>query len=346
MPVPSSTRYTYCANIPTITYAAYILVRSPFLIIDCEGKNLGAIDGVLSLMCIGTPNAEHIFVFDVLVLRSPPALAALRPILNLLADFSVKKVMWDCRNDFLEICAAYGVALQGILDLQLAEIESRSSLRGEKEWKRIARLAARGRRLPLPLIKQNPDLFVGVHNLQGMDACLREAQLLTTGKDPQVVAMHKANGSMVWLERPLVLQLLQYAAHDIEMMAALYEHFKAQSWITLLNYDGLVDQSMRYAYSLYHQGRLSDDDVFGSCAVLPLDVLREPRGVTVPCHGCHRLQSLRCFTIDKRGRKIVARTNLCRVCQIKLLIKQVNYPVSWVNVTSYVSFIHAFFRAG
>ncbi|KAI9566063.1 ribonuclease H-like domain-containing protein [Boletus coccyginus] len=329
------TRYSYCATAPAVVSAVRVLARSPFLIIDCEGENLGASSGVLSLMCIGTANAEHIFVFDVLALRAPNVLTRLRPVLNLLTDPTVRKIMWDCRNDFLEIWAAYGVALQGVLDLQLAEISSRASVRGEKEWKRIARLA--GRRLPLPLIKQNPDLFSGVHSLQGMDACLREARLLTTGKDPQVVAMHKANGSAIWSQRPLPSQLLQYAAHDIEMIGALYEHFKAKSWITSRNEDGLVEQSMRYAYSLYYQGRVADDHVFGSCAVLPLDVLGEPRGLSVPCQGCNRLQSLHCFTTSRRARKIVARTNLCRVCQIKLLIKQVNHPVFWVHVASYAS---------
>lgn len=188
------TRYTFCANAPSLAYATRVLARSPFLIVDCEGKNLGATDGVLSLMCIGTANAEDIFVFDVLALRARNALAWLRLVLDILADPSVKKIMWDCRNDFLEIWATYGVTLQGVLDLQLAEIESRTSLRGEQEWKRIARLASRGRRLPLPLIKQNPDLFFGVHSLQGMDACIREAQLSTTGKDrkwiPRVLSPH------------------------------------------------------------------------------------------------------------------------------------------------------------
>jgi exonuclease 3'-5' domain-containing protein 1 len=121
------------------------------------------------------------------------------------------------------------------------------------------------------------------------------------------------------------------------MIAALYEHFKAKAWITPRNEDALVDQSMRYAHSLYYQGRVPEDDVFGSCAVLPLDVLRAPSGLTVPCQGCNRMQSLHCFTTSRRARKIVARSNLCRVCQIKLLIKQVDRPVYWVNVTSYAS---------
>lgn len=178
-----STKYTYCANIPAISYAAPILAKTPFLIVDCEGKNIGSANGVLSLMCIGTANAEHIFVFDVLALTSRNALAWLRPILDLLANPAIKKIMWDCRNDFLEIWATYAVMLQGVLDLQLAEINSRASVRGEKEYKRLSRLAAGGRRLPLRLIKQNQDLFSGVHGLQGMNTCLGEAKLSITGKD-------------------------------------------------------------------------------------------------------------------------------------------------------------------
>ncbi|KAF9235483.1 hypothetical protein BU15DRAFT_51340 [Melanogaster broomeanus] len=303
-------------------------------------------------MCIGTERAEQIFVFDVLALKA----YNLHPLMKILADPAVKKIMWDCRNDFVEILAAYGVALQGVLDLQLAEIESRVSVRGEMEWKRMARLAAGGRRLPLPVIKQNPDLFLAFTVCKAWTPALRRLASLPLARTvsthsfapslvvdnsyvvEQVVNMHKTNGSVIWMERPLLPQLLQYAAHDIEMIGALYEHFKQEGWIMPRKEDVLVDQSMRYAYSLYYQGRVSDDDVFGSSSLLPLDVLREPRGLTVPCQGCHRMQSLHCFTISKRGRKIVARTNVCRVCQIKLLIKQANYRVSWVHVNVPVSF--------
>lgn len=149
----------------------------------------------------------------------------------------------------------------------------------------------------------------------------------------QVVAMHKDNGSTVWLQRPLPPQLLAYAAHDIELIAMLYGHFKTIGWITPSNEPTLIAQSMRYAYSLSHQGRVAEDDVFGSSAVLPLDVLTEPRGLTFPCHGCRRMQSLHSFTVRKQNRKPISRTNICRVCQIKLLIKEKKYPVSWLGVS-------------
>ncbi|KAL4063812.1 ribonuclease H-like domain-containing protein [Scleroderma yunnanense] len=324
-------RYTFCNNLPSVAYAARVLARSPVLLIDCEGRNIGGLDGVLSLVCIGTERAEHVFVFDALALRSYSP--RVRPLLNSLLNPSVKKVMWDCRNDFLEIFSEYGVALQSIVDLQLAEIQARMTVKKEREFNRISRLAAGGRRLPLRLIKQNPELFFGVHSLQGMDSCIRETKLPTTGKDPQVVAMHKANGSTIWLERPLSPQLLAYAAHDIELLGTLYEHFKEICWITPANEPTLMAQSLRYAYSLSHQGRVAEDNVFGSSAVLPLDVLTEPRGLKVPCHGCHRMQSLHCFSVLKHNSKPHSRTNICRVCQIKLLIKEKKYPIVWLGVS-------------
>lgn len=324
------TRYTFCNNVPSVANAARVLAQSPVLIIDCEGRNIGGIDGVLSLMCIGTERAEHVFVFDVLALRAYGP--RLRPLLNVLLNPEVKKVLWDCRNDFLEIISEYGVALQSIVDLQLAEIQARMTVRKEKEFNRISRLAAGGKRLPLRLIKQNPELFCGVHGLKGMDASIREAKLPTTGKDPQVVAMHKDNGSTIWLERPLSPQLLAYAAHDIELIAVLYEHFKAICWITPTNEPTLMAQSLRYAHSLSHQGRMAEDDVFGSSAVLPLDVLTEPHGLKFPCHGCHRMQSLYCFSVRKQNKKPQSRTNICRVCQIKLLIKEKKYPITWLGI--------------
>ena len=180
-PTAPTTRYVFCNNVPSVVYAARVLAQSPVLIIDCEGRNIGGLDGALSLVCIGTERAEHVFVFDVLALRvyGPHV----QPLLSVLANPGAKKVLWDCRNDYLEILSEYRVALQSVVDLQLAEIQARITVKREKDFTRMARLAAGGKRLPLRLIKQNPELFFGVHSLKGMDACIREAKLPTAGKD-------------------------------------------------------------------------------------------------------------------------------------------------------------------
>ncbi|KAI6008612.1 ribonuclease H-like domain-containing protein [Pisolithus marmoratus] len=324
------TKYVYCNDLTSVAYATHILAQSPVLIIDCEGRNIGGLDGVLSLMCIGTERAEYIFLFDVLALR--PFKYHLLPLFCILANSAVKKIMWDCRNDFLEILSEYDVMLTSIVDLQLAEVQARTTVNREKDFQRIARFTWGSRRLPLRTIKQNSELFFGVHRLQGMDSCIREAKLPTAGKDPEVVAMHKAVGSSIWLNRPLPPKLLAYAAHDIELIAVLYEHFKTKAWITPANELLLVAQSMRYAYSLFYQGRVADDDVFGPCAVLPLDVLSDSRGPKVQCYGCNRMLSLSCYTLRKQGKKLQTRSNICRICQIKILMKETVYPIIWVAI--------------
>ncbi|KAI6125999.1 ribonuclease H-like domain-containing protein [Pisolithus croceorrhizus] len=323
-------KYVYCNELPSVAYATRILADCSVLIIDCEGRNIGVLGGALSLLCIGTERAEQIFVFDVLALK--PFKSHLQPLLHILTDSTVKKVMWDCRNDFLEIENEYNIMLSGIVDLQLAEIQARTTVKREGDLQRRLRFTRGVRAVPMRTIDQNPELFFQVHRLQGMDACIRQAGLSATGKDPEVVAMHQAAGSSIWMNRPLPSKLLAYAAHDIELIGTLYEYFKKSAWITPANEPLLVVQSMRYAYSLFHQGRVPNDDPFGQSAVLPLDVLSESPGPKVQCHGCHRMQSLSCYSVKKRGGGSEARSNICRACQIKLLMKRTQYPIAWIAV--------------
>lgn len=342
----SRTKYVFCNDLPSVASATRILALSPVLIIDCEGRLIGTLTGALSLMCIGTERAEHIFIFDVLALR--PFKSHLTPLLSILTNSQIKKVMWDCRNDFLEIQSEYNITLTGIVDLQLAEIQARTAVRGESDFQRIQRFARGSGPALLLALRQNRELFLGVHRLQGMDACIRLAGVLATGKDrrccvawyiwhtypspAQVVAMHKALGSSIWLDRPLPPKLLAYAAHDIELIAALYEHFKKRAWVTPTNEPLLMAQSMRYAYSLLHQGRVAKDDVFGQSSVLPLDVLSESPGPQFQCRGCQRMQPLSCYSVRTQAENSQARSDICRTCQIKVLLKEAYFPVSWVVV--------------
>lgn len=175
----SPTKHTLCNDLSSFMHAARVLDQSPVFIIDCEGRNLGGPDGVLSLICIGTERAEHVFLLDALALK--PLVSRLPLLFELLQDPSKKKLMWDCRNDAFEILSDYGIMLQGVVDLQLAEVLSRSTMRKETDWHRAGRL--KRPHLPIPVIKKNPKLFAGVHSLQGMDSCIRETRLTTSGKD-------------------------------------------------------------------------------------------------------------------------------------------------------------------
>ncbi|EIW75546.1 hypothetical protein CONPUDRAFT_169361 [Coniophora puteana RWD-64-598 SS2] len=331
--------FIYCADPGTANWALPYLEASPYIILDCEGMNIGQAGGVLSLVCVGSAHARDVFVFDVLALRASESSggsadpssrtdqsSALARLARVLADPGVRKVMWDCRNDYLEIKEVLGAAMRGVLDLQLAEIGARGEDGWEGAGRREGRIAAGGRRVSWRFLRDNRGLFKGVHALKGMEQALRESKIPMQGKDADVVAMHKADGSAMWLQRPLHPKLLAYAAHDIYMLDALYAKFLHDRWITPHTEPALLEQSARYALALSYQGRVAPEDVFGSCGLLPLDVLREPRGLTVPCAGCRRIQGLDCFMLQQmRGQRVRHRSNLCRVCQIKAIIKKVDF---------------------
>lgn len=130
--------YTLCDSPTVFEQALHHLSHSTFLILDCEGNTLGRAGGSLSLICVGTPLAHHIYVFDVLC----PALSKkdFEPLWQLFQNPHIIKIVWDGRMDFLELWSSYGIALQGVLDLQVAEVVSRIVLRGEGELERLTRL--------------------------------------------------------------------------------------------------------------------------------------------------------------------------------------------------------------
>ncbi|EGN94504.1 hypothetical protein SERLA73DRAFT_188440 [Serpula lacrymans var. lacrymans S7.3] len=320
--------YTLCSTSKSVTNAVSVLSHSPYLILDCEGKNIGRIGGVLSLLCIGTARAQHIFIFDALALNQDDP--AVQSLLWLLSSPYVTKVMWDGRQDFLEIWDKYGITLGKILDLQLVEVVSRKTVRHEDENKRVARIA--GRCLPWKVVKSNRELCQNIHVVLGMQGCFQENKLPFTGKDPEVVAMHKANGSGLWLDRPLSAKLLRYAANDIRMIAMLYVNFSQKGWITRDTVFVLQDHSMRYAISQWHQGRTDDKNVFRSCAILPLDILTEPHGVLEKCVGCKRMLSLDCFLTRKERKIVTLRMSVCRACQVMAMMRKVSFFHAWFKL--------------
>lgn len=168
--MPHDVHYILCVTEQSLLDALPILSRSSVLFLDCEGRELGKHGGALSLVALGTAHAEHIFLIDALALadaRTP----AMRRVFNLLAAPSVRTVVWDGRMDFLELRATYRVHLHGVLDLQLAEIESRTGpVRKEDDQARIDRL---GHQIGWRDAKR----FRNLHALTGLSRCLVECKL-------------------------------------------------------------------------------------------------------------------------------------------------------------------------
>jgi exonuclease 3'-5' domain-containing protein 1 len=165
-PPPVRLNYVYCDRPDSFAHAVQFLRHAPYLILDCEGKELGRAGGSVTLICVGTPFAEHIFLFDVLC----PLITRrdIDGLLSLFSDKNILKVVWDGRMDYLEIWSTYGVALQGVLDLQIAEVMSRYQVRGEGDEGRLRRLQ---HQLKIPRNNKWHERYDYLHVVVGLQRC-------------------------------------------------------------------------------------------------------------------------------------------------------------------------------
>lgn len=253
------------------------------------------------------------------------------PLLHLLQNERILKVVWDGRQDFLEIIDNYGIPLSCVLDLQLAEVTSRSAIRGENDKKRLFRLSSGC--LSFALVREMKKELGGVHLVIGLQKCLEQTQFQNVvRKDDEIVVMHKENGGVPWLERPLSPKLIQYAATDIYAIDLLYNHFLQNNWINSISFPLLLIQSKRYLSTRWEQDRTNSKNIFRSHALLPLDVLNTPQAPFERCRGCERMLSLYCFRSVKRSGRVI-RKSRCRVCNA--LATKRRLPLdTWIRVGS------------
>ncbi|OBZ66440.1 hypothetical protein A0H81_13662 [Grifola frondosa] len=331
---PSPTRYTYCMTYASAADAMAILSRSAYLILDCEGRTIGCVGGALSILAIGTANASEIFLFDVVALADKNH-SSLAPLLQLLRSEEIPKIVWDGRSDALELLLTYDVVLGGVLDLQLAEVISRAAVRGGGR-RRLKWLATSYFRKIAAEVHANPSMFDDIHTVIGLDKCLQQCSVAVgQTKDPAVVALHASKGSEVWMERPLQPRLLQYAAHDIQLIGLLYAHFLRVGWIRRgrAAHALLREQSTRYirVWTSRDQKTLIND--LGLGVFVPMDTftaLSEDKEKH-DCVSCKRELTQTCFTVRKATGKL-QRKRCCRLCEVTARNKRRPIDESWVEI--------------
>lgn len=322
--MPLDITFAVCATRQDVVNAVNILRESPYVVIDCEGKELGMEDGALSLICVGTAFAQFIFLFDVLALTRYD----LQPLLSFLGS-KVMKVVWDGRMDFIELWSTFNVSIgKNVCDLQVAEVLSRSSFRGERDDERLSRLVTYFG----PQVWNDPLQFAGIHRVVGLQKCLEENGYRgLVGKDPEVTMMHRQNGSKVWLTRPLPWNLLRYAAADIYLIALLYEDFSAKSWLPLGS--KFFGRCNRYVTMHEQFGRIGKGTgCFRSGPFIPFGILNggEPKNCwKTTCNTCGRNMSLFAFETDGQG----SRRRVCRLCWLLAEKFSVSCDSRWVQIS-------------
>lgn len=89
--------------------------EEPRVYLDCEGRDLGRVNGKLGLVQIGVE--EKVYLIDVIVY--PESIETVKEILE---DAEIEKVVWDGRSDYSELWHGHRIALSPVLDLQLVQV--------------------------------------------------------------------------------------------------------------------------------------------------------------------------------------------------------------------------------
>lgn len=94
--------YVYVADEIALEDAVRELKYAPYVFLDCEGLNLGAVGGSLSLVNIATSEGQ-VYVVDVVAFDSDEGREELEPLFELLKSAEIKKVTFDARMDASEL---------------------------------------------------------------------------------------------------------------------------------------------------------------------------------------------------------------------------------------------------
>jgi len=173
---------------------------SPALYIDLEGDNLSRL-GTVSIVTILVHPKNHTYLVDITKLSKAAFTTAGKDgktLKDILEDPAVPKCFFDVRNDSDALFFHFGIALQGIEDIQLMENASR------RTSKRLLSGLAKCVEYDCP-------------------ATPEEKESWKAAKEKGSAAWDPAKGGSfeVWDKRPLPKELLQYAVQDVQLLPRL-----------------------------------------------------------------------------------------------------------------------------
>lgn len=160
--------YSLCDTAESVKRVVQLLSSASYLAFDCEGENLGEEGGRLAILSLAATDVSplHVYLFDAITLSDDE----LAPVFDLLTSTEHVKIMFDARMDFSELHHHHSVRLSGVLDLQLADIESRAR-RGEGVANQLERLSPYLRRNDVAKDRAG---YATIHRLNGLGFCMKE----------------------------------------------------------------------------------------------------------------------------------------------------------------------------
>ncbi|KAG9254482.1 ribonuclease H-like domain-containing protein [Emericellopsis atlantica] len=178
--------------------------------IDLEGVNLCR-EGTLSIFTLlidtGTPTSSVylIDVFSLGVETFETTGAKGQTLKDILQDENIPKVFFDVRNDSDVLYAHFGVALEGVQDVQLMESAARKTARSRKHLNSLAKCVE----------QYAPDR--------------RGLASWRLAKEKGAKLFNPKNGGSftVFEQRPIPSEIISYCAGDVQYLPKLWKRFEA-----------------------------------------------------------------------------------------------------------------------
>ncbi|KAM0260042.1 hypothetical protein ACHAQJ_002966 [Trichoderma viride] len=185
----------------------YLPTEPPSLYVDLEGINLCR-HGTISILQLYIHPTRRAYLIDVLALQdkcfSTPGESGLT-LKDILESNTIPKVFFDVRNDSDALFSHYQIRLAGILDLQLMELATRSSLR------RFVKGLAKCIEFDAPLSARE--------RLEWMQ--IKE-------KGTKLFKPEQGGSYEVFNERPLRADILAYCAQDVYILPRLWAFYNSK----------------------------------------------------------------------------------------------------------------------
>ena len=263
--------------------------------LDLEGRNLGKA-GDIGLLQIALENGST-FMFD---------LAGMEKISSSLKEIleteSIKKIMFDCRQDSSALFYKLDTKLDGVADLQLKEILAREDSTDEARMRLHGALYFRS-------VEGSKELYNDVIRLNSFSKCLEEHGI------GNVVLKNKVSASMksdehYWMKRPLSQDALNYAKQDVLLLFELADFLYSSGGVDAAITDiGLLACSKKYSKLKIVDNVASK---YLNHALLPLNILDETSIHYWNCICCKRNISKIYF--PKSAARLMAKRK-CSICR-------------------------------
>ncbi|KAI3120550.1 hypothetical protein CBS147326_9434 [Penicillium roqueforti] len=216
-----------------------IPISSPPLFIDLEGINLGR-NGSISILSLYAVHKGIFYLVDVHTLGKA-AFSSPQPGRNfsvriIMESPSIKKVIFDVRNDSDALFSHYNISLDGMQDLQLMELATRS---GSKKY--VAGLAK--------CIERDSR----ISDLKKAEWKRRKDEV-SRRFDPR-----KGGSYEIFNERPLAPEIRDYCVADVTHLPGLYNIYKRKmspTWRTKAQ--NATNDRIRLSHKPEYDGQASD----------------------------------------------------------------------------------------